>query len=103
MSYNVESAQVRTFADVITEVSGQVSALRDLAESAKLPSGTFTQTSAGRRLDGVHAVIVRRIDAALKTAVGKLDENAETVRVAADKYDEMEVDGQQGFDDIQAA
>ncbi|MPY99885.1 MAG: hypothetical protein GEU97_18210 [Actinophytocola sp.] len=88
--YTVDVENLRKLVTAAYGISDQVAGLRAAADAASLAPGTFTQLPPGRRIDGVHSVMLRRVQAALDSAVEQLDNGADKLRHAADVYYETD-------------
>lgn len=84
--FEVDVAGLQKFVTTARGIAEQVGSLRQAADAAKLAPGTFTQLPAGRRIDGVHAVMLRGIENALDTAVERISHGADTALSTADAY-----------------
>lgn len=99
-SFEIDLAHLRAFATAADGLGGQVEQLHGLVAAAALAPGTFTETTGGRRIDGVHSILRDRVSALVDTVAGQIRAGVTAATDAADDYARLDLDGERTFDAV---
>lgn len=99
--FEIDVASLRKFVSAAGDVAGRIGALDGLVGTAALAPGTFTQTTGGRRIDGVHSVLRNRVAAMVNSAAAQVQAGVAQARATADDYDQLDTAAAQELDTIQ--